>query len=115
MTHVRPGDTLHPPERRPPAAVRGRIARRIRANPDAVAVLRFLAQSPDGWFASDAIQACAPVPVHPHQRFLDELVDDGLLRRRLIGQLSLYALTDHSEVRSVVLEMVTLKGPAWKK
>ncbi len=85
------------------SAVHQRILGRTAHSTDAVKILSFLAHNPDGWFASEAIQAHVSARVHPFTRFLDELVDDGFLRRRQVGGLILYSLTGHPEARGVGL------------
>ena len=84
-------------------AIRQRIIGRVEHNPAAVRVLVFLAHSSRDWFDVKSIQEGAGTATHPLVRLLDELVDDGFLRRRQVEEIALYALTKHREVRAAAL------------
>jgi hypothetical protein len=84
-------------------AIRRRIIGRVEHNPAAVGVLVFLAHSSQDWFDAESIQAGASTATHPLGRLLDELVDDGFLRRSHVREITLYALTRHREVRDAAL------------
>jgi len=84
-------------------AIRLRIIGRAEHNPAAVRVLVFLAHNSRDWFDVKSIQAGAGTATHPLGRLLDELVDDGFLRRRQVEEIALYALTKHREVRDAAL------------
>jgi hypothetical protein len=84
-------------------AIRRRIIGRVEHNPTAVRVLVFLAHNSQDWFDVESIQTGASTATHPLGRLLDELVDDGFLRRTQAGEMALYALTKHREVREAAL------------
>ena len=83
--------------------IRQRIIGRVEHNPAAVRVLVFLANNSQDWFDVESIQAGAATATRPLGRLLDELTDDGFLQRRQVGQMPLYALTKHREVRDAAL------------
>jgi len=94
--------------------IRRRIIGRVEHNPAAVRVLVFLAHNSRDWFDVESIQAGAGTATHPLGRLLDELVDDGFLRRRQAGQTPLYALTKHREVRDAALYLSERERQALK-
>ena len=84
-------------------AIRQLIIGRVEHNPAAVRVLVFLSHNSTDWFDVKSIQEGAGTATHPLVRLLDELVDDGFLRRRQVEEIALYALTKHREVRAAAL------------
>lgn len=71
-------------------------------------VLTFFGRHPGGWCSRRAV---APLRLESRQeidRALAELVEDGVLRRRQSGDLSLFAVAEGGHLRRAIIELSRL-------